>query len=138
MLNTWVSMIFLFTFSRPSFFRWFFHIDKQHVYQRIWRGRRQRGNLSSPGFVHTCSRQTRGSTLVVCSTNTTIRNFSRLVSGQLSNHIQAPYCCSQCLHASQLRSCWMFMLSTAVMCKEPNFPGTRNVDSPTSRNNCQR
>ena len=47
---------FFFTFSRPSFFRWFFRIGKQHVYQRIWCWRRQRSNLSSPRFVHTCFR----------------------------------------------------------------------------------
>ena len=29
---------------------------------------------------------------------TTIRNFSRLVSGQLSNHNGATYCCRKCLH----------------------------------------
>ena len=30
---------------------------------------------------------------------TTIRNFSRLISRQLSNHGHATYCCRQCLHA---------------------------------------
>ena len=30
---------------------------------------------------------------------TTIKNFSRLVSGQLSNHNSATYCCKKCLHA---------------------------------------
>ena len=30
---------------------------------------------------------------------TTIRNFSRLASSQLSNHGHATYCCRQCLHA---------------------------------------
>ena len=30
---------------------------------------------------------------------TTIRNFSRLVSSQLSNYGYATYCCRQCLHA---------------------------------------
>ena len=31
--------------------------------------------------------------------HTTIKNFSRLVSGQLSKHNCATYCCQQCLHA---------------------------------------
>ena len=30
---------------------------------------------------------------------TTIRNFSRLVSSQMSNHGHTVYCCKQCLHA---------------------------------------
>ena len=30
---------------------------------------------------------------------TTIKNFSRLISGQLSNHNGATYCCKKCLHA---------------------------------------
>ena len=30
---------------------------------------------------------------------TTIKNFSRLVSSQLSNHNSATYCCKKCLHA---------------------------------------
>ena len=30
---------------------------------------------------------------------TTIRNFSRLVSSQMSNHSHVVYCCKQCLHA---------------------------------------
>ena len=30
---------------------------------------------------------------------TTIRNFSRLVGSQMSNHSHAVYCCKQCLHA---------------------------------------
>ena len=30
---------------------------------------------------------------------TTIRNFSRLVSSQMSNHDHTVYCCKQCLHA---------------------------------------
>ena len=29
----------------------------------------------------------------------TIKNFSRLISGQLSNHGHAIYCCKKCLHA---------------------------------------
>ena len=29
----------------------------------------------------------------------TIKNFSRLVSGQLSNHDHTTYCCKRCLHA---------------------------------------
>ena len=29
----------------------------------------------------------------------TIRNLSRLVPGQMSNHSHAVYCCKQCLHA---------------------------------------
>ena len=37
---------------------------------------------------------------------------------------------------TRLRSCCRFTL-TAAMCKELNFPWIRNVDSPTSRNNCQ-
>ena len=38
---------------------------------------------------------------------TTIRNFSRLVSSQTSNHGHAVYCCKQCLHAysTQVKSC---------------------------------
>ena len=31
---------------------------------------------------------------------TTIRNFSRLVSSQFSNHTGATYCCKKCLHGS--------------------------------------
>ena len=37
---------------------------------------------------------------------------------------------------TQARSCWMLMLSNVAMCKGPNFPRTRGVDSPISRNNC--
>ena len=37
---------------------------------------------------------------------------------------------------TRARSCWMLMLSTVAMCKGSNFPRTRCVDSPMSRDNC--
>ena len=36
---------------------------------------------------------------------TTIRNFSRLVGSQMSNHSHAVYCCKQCPHLTKLKSC---------------------------------
>ena len=37
---------------------------------------------------------------------------------------------------TRTRCCWMHMLSTVVVREGPNFPRTRGVDSPISRNNC--
>ena len=53
---------------------------------------------------------------------TTIRDFSRLVGRQLSNHGHA-------------RICWMLTLTTIAIRKGPNFPRTHAVDSPIPRNN---
>ena len=36
---------------------------------------------------------------------TTIRNFSRLVNSQLSNHEHATYCCKKCLHGYKTPNC---------------------------------
>ena len=39
---------------------------------------------------------------------------------------------------TQLKSCYMLKLSTAVMCIGPSFPRIRDDDLPTSRNRYQR
>ena len=39
----------------------------------------------------------------------TIKNFSRLISDQLSNHGHAIYCCKKCLHVIQLKNFLQYM-----------------------------
>ena len=62
------------TFSCSSFFCWFFRDIDLLLFERN-------------GIQHYA----------------TIRNFSRLVSSQMSNHSHAVYCCKQCLHAYSTR-----------------------------------
>ena len=65
---------------------------------------------------------------------TTIRNFSRSVGSQVSNHGHTVYCCKQCLHAySTQKLLDAQATTTVVMRKGPSFPRIRDVDSPTSR-----
>ena len=134
MLSTWVSMIFLLcTFPH----RWFlctgnsmstnvYRVDDDNemiypfrVSSTLIPDRHVDLLLFEPDGVHHY---------------TTIRNFSRLVG---RHHGHTTHCCRRCLHAfSSQEFFWMLMLSTVAMCKGPNFPRTRGVDSPISRNNC--
>ena len=67
---------------------------------------------------------------------TTIRNFSRLVSSQLSNHNSATYCCKKCLHGYST-SKLLNTHSTDCFHKEPSSPRIQDVGIPTYRNNYQ-
>ena len=116
-----VSTIFLLYTFLSLFLLWFFRISKQHV----WCGRRQRGNISSPCFVNTCSERhvdlllfERGSV----HHYTTIRNFSRLVSSQLNTNEHVTYCCRQCLHSQSSQE---LLDAHAIDCspvQTPEFP----------------
>ena len=59
---------------------------------------------------------------------TTIRNFSRLVSSQVSNHGHTIYCCKQCLHAystQKLLDAHAIDCCHAQMTKFPKDPRSR-------------
>ena len=60
----------------------------------------------------------------------TIKNFSRLISGQLSNHNGAIYCCKKCLHAYSSNET-LAANTAAVMFSELSSSETQDVVLPT-------
>ena len=44
-----------------------------------------------------------------------IRNFNRLVSGQISSRGHSVYCCRKCLNAYSTPECYLITLKTDVM-----------------------
>ena len=67
----------------------------------------------------------------------TIKNFSRLISGQSSRHDGAVYCCEKCLHAYSTKE---LLAAHSVDCchvQRTNSRKTQDVGLPTFRSNYQ-
>ena len=67
---------------------------------------------------------------------TTIRDFSRLVVRQLSNHGHTVHCCRRCLQAYSSQELLDAHALDCCHAQRLNFPNTRTVDSQISRDNC--
>ena len=68
---------------------------------------------------------------------TTIRNFSRLLSSQISNREHTVYCCKQCMHAYKTQELLDVRTTDCCHAQRTKFPDEPRCRFTTYRSSCQ-